>query len=304
MRLTPSLWILYLQDSIMRRITLILALFISFYFSLSGQEKRALLIGIGEYPTNSEWNVIHGDNDVAIISEWLQKNGFSSDNINSLINEEATYDGIISSLERLIELSRKNDIIYIQFSGHGQLITDLDGDENDGWDECWIPYDAYKRYIVHEYTGTKHLSDDILYHYLGRLRSKVGNGGKIIVIADSCHSGGGSRAEYDFCRGTGDKFVLPSNTVASTEMHASEKEVKWLHIAACKSYQTNYEYRMADGSYCGSLTHIISNTENDCIRASYEDLIKDWKSQMQRISKYPQTIEEEGKPNKHTNTIF
>lgn len=282
----------------------ILALVISFSFSVSGQEKRALLIGIGDYPAHSEWNKIHGDNDIEIIREWLIKNDFNNENITSLINNRATYDAIISSFEQLINCSQKGDIIYIQFSGHGQQITDIDGDEEDGWDECWIPYDANKRYVDYEYTGYHHLSDDILFRYLSRLRNQVGNSGKIIVISDSCHSGGGSRSEDEFYRGTGDKFILPSDKTPHSDKPHSEKSVKWLYVAACKAYQTNYEYKSSDGDYCGRLTYIICHDESNYEKTPYNDVIKAWKKRMQEISKYPQAIEEEGQPNKYSNTIF
>ena len=46
-----------------------------------GATKRALIIGIGDYPQGSGWNTIHGDNDISIIKTLLIKQGFVEDNI-------------------------------------------------------------------------------------------------------------------------------------------------------------------------------------------------------------------------------
>ena len=61
------------------------------------------------------------------------------------------------------------DIIYLHFSCHGQPIEDIDGDEDDGWDEALIPFDAKKKYQKGTYTGENHITDDELNSYLKRL---------------------------------------------------------------------------------------------------------------------------------------
>ena len=112
---------------------------------LAGQERRALLIGIGEYPAESEWTLVHGDNDVRIIREFLLGQGLRGECIETITNEKATKKGILSALERLTKTAGKGDAVYIHFSGHGQQVTDLDGDEEDGFDEAWVPFDARKK---------------------------------------------------------------------------------------------------------------------------------------------------------------
>ena len=41
----------------------IIAILIFFSCAINAQEKRALLIGIGNYPSEYGWNKIHGHND-------------------------------------------------------------------------------------------------------------------------------------------------------------------------------------------------------------------------------------------------
>ena len=171
------------------------ALFIA--LSLFATTRRALVIGIGDYPANSGWLKINGDKDIPMVEEILLANGFTKSDITELTNEQATCAAICREFENLISKSQNGDYVYIHFSGHGQQITDINGDEEDGFDEAWIPYDAQFAYTKGKYEGHNDLVDDELNGYLHRLREKIGKDGKIVVVADACHSGSGSRAETD-----------------------------------------------------------------------------------------------------------
>ena len=269
------------------------------------QEKRALLIGIGNYPIEGGWNVIHGSNDVVLIHKTLVSQGFQEQNIKQLLDAEATYDNIVSSFQELLSVTNKNDVIYIQFSGHGQRITDIDGDEEDRFDESWIPYDAPKRYSKGIYEGEKHITDDFLNEYLTKLRFRVGYGGKIIVIADACHSGSGSRGLGDdenvYKRGSSETFVIPREPA---NVIRKEKPVDWLFVAACKSYQSNYEYRDDQGNYYGPLSFSIAKSESQLNDIKYSDAIDIWGDIMREITIYPQDINDEGRPSKKNNNLF
>lgn len=271
---------------------------------VSAQNKLALLIGIGQYPQESGWPTIHGDNDVTIIKELLLDQDFKEENIFTLTNSTATKAGITSALEVLRQKAKQGDIVYIHFSGHGQQVTDLDGDEDDHYDEAWIPYDARKKYEVGIYEGENHIIDDELNNYLNGLRAKVGVRGKIVVVADSCHSGSGSRGLTDkdeFIRGTSEKFEIPSK---GSNVVKKEAPVHWLYVGACKPYQTNYEYRSNDGIYYGSLSYVISNDSGDLVVSTYSEVINLWKKAIAEISRYPQDIDDEGRPSRKANTLF
>lgn len=161
--------------------------------SMWGVSRHALLIGIGNYPEESGWAAIHGNNDIPIIYNNLIRQGFPESQIITLTDAQATRDNIVSAFGKLSGTLNPGDIVYVHFSGHGQQVTDLDGDEEDGFDEAWIPYDADKKYQPGVYEGEKHLLDDELNVLLTKLRLRVGVKGKIIVVSDACHSGSGSR---------------------------------------------------------------------------------------------------------------
>ena len=288
----------------MRQFISVILLFFSCVV-MNAQEKRALLIGIGDYPTEYGWNKIHGQNDVNIIRKTLIKQGFQADSITELVDSDATYDNIISAFQSLLESSNKNDVVYLQFSGHGQRITDADGDETDRFDEAWIPYDAHKTYCKAVYEGEKHITDDYLNEYLTKLRFKVGYGGKIIVIADACHSGSGSRGLGDdgevFKRGFAETFVIPKETA---NVIRKEKPVDWLFVGACKSYQTNYEYKDEHGEYYGSLSYCISKSVEQLTDIKYADAVEIWGKTMRMITVYPQDIDDDGRPSKKNSNLF
>lgn len=236
----------------MKRLIIILLATISL-LSVHAETRRALVIGIGDYPASSGWAKINGDKDIPLVEKMLIENGFSKQHIVSLKNEQATCAAIKLELDKLISKAEQGDYVYIHFSGHGQQISDISGDEDDGFDEAWIPYDAQFSYAKGKYEGQNHLLDDQLNQYLHRIREKVGKAGKIVVIADACHSGSGSRAEATgeyVVRGTSDAFILPANAkkTGSSAIYATE----WTFISACKPYQCNYEYK---GN--GSLTYAL-----------------------------------------------
>lgn len=250
-------------------------------------DRYALVIGIGAYPAEGGWKAINGDKDVPLVQSTLIANGFQQQDIATLVNAEATYDAICLAFERLIDKASAEDVVYIHFSGHGQQITDTNGDEEDGLDEAWVSYDARLNFEEGVYEGEHHLVDDQLNSYLHRLREKVGEKGKIIVVADACHSGGSTRdlndGEAVVTRGVREVFRKLLNRTG-TEMEYQSYPVEWMVLSACKPYQTNYEY---EGK--GSLTYAIFNERENFGAMTPEQLLKKVKSVVGDVVPYVQT---------------
>lgn len=246
-------------------IAALLALMMTCVLPLEAKTRRAVVIGLGEQLDKS-WGKINGDKDIPLVVSMLKANGFND--IATLTNSKATKAGIVNALNSLISRSQKGDIIYIQFSGHGQMMTDLNGDEKDGLDEAWIPYDAYLKYCSKD-KGEKHLSDDEIAQYMTRLRSKIGNEGVIAVVVDACHSGDSTR---DLCendsvvvRGVDVDFVIPGKRSKSSA-RISES---WLTLSACQDFQLNQEYNGV-----GKLTHILTNNWRNYVGKSDQTIYK------------------------------
>lgn len=242
----------------------LLTLILTSVLQIEAKSRRAVVIGLGEQLDKS-WCKINGDKDVPLVVSMLKSNGFSD--IVTLINSKATKAGIVNAFNSLINRSQKGDIIYIHFSGHGQMMTDLNGDEKDGYDESWIPYDAYMKYCSKD-KGEKHLCDDEIAQYLTRLRAKVGNEGTIAVVVDACHSGDSTRDVCDndtvVVRGVDINFKIPGKRTKSKTAKLSES---WLTLSACQDFQINQEYNGV-----GKLTHILSNNWKDFIGKSDQSI--------------------------------
>ncbi len=254
-----------------------LGFLIVFMFAFTLQATNyALVIGIGNYPdVDYGWPTIHGNNDISIVCEMLGVNGFPKENITTLCDSQATYDAILSAFKDLESKLSKADVVYIHFSGHGQRITDLDGDEFDKFDEAWVPYDALQEATYH-YNREKHLIDDQLNKLLKNLRSKVGTKGKIVVVTDACHSGTATRhlkgiETTEIVRGISEVFYIEIDGVIYEDYdfynekfteeellkHSLEHPTEWVSISACADNENNRQVTLKDGTRYGSLSYAL-----------------------------------------------
>lgn len=233
---------------------MMLLLLLGCSLTLQGQTRRALVIGLGEQ-LDTNWSKINGDKDVYYVTKMLQKCGYKD--IKTLVNKQATKSKIVSAFKSLSSRCEAGDVVYIHYSGHGQQVTDVNGDE-DNWDESWVPYDAYLKYCKKD-RGEKHLIDDEVYKLLMSIRNEIGPKGKLLVVVDSCHSGDSSReaprktsSENDsiFFRGALNRFVIP--VVKKTKTRRMTE--RWLILSACKSGQLNQEFVKPQ---VGRLTYIL-----------------------------------------------
>ena len=244
----------------MFKIRLVIIIFLlSCSFLTHAQKKRALLVGISEYGANTGWKSIHGANDVDILTKVLK--GFT---IRELKNSNATYDNIIKELNYLRKQSKEGDLVYIHFSGHGQPYEDSDGDELDGWDESFVPYDAHLYYEKNVYSGNKHLIDDKLNTYFVNIRKKLGESGFLYVTIDACHAGNSYReSDEDIYRGTGKGFSRNNKLYRVPKVQKQYYKIDnnsglapVVMLEACQAHQRNTEINV-NGMYYGPLTYAI-----------------------------------------------
>lgn len=265
------------------RIILTLVLTTLCLSSLAGT-RRALVIGIGEYE-DPAWVRINGDMDVTLVVDILKPNGFRD--IVTLTQNEATKSAIVREFKALAERCSEDDTVYIHFSGHGQRMTDIDGDEEDGWDESWIPYDAYRKYCDQDH-GEKHLSDDEVGVLLMNIRKKVGVSGLIAVVVDACHAGDSTRKpekDTSVRRGVYDNFIIPGKHRANKRKQLPEK---WLTLSSCLDYQLNQEH--PDGY--GKLTRALHTLWPEMKGLDNESLVRMLDAYYQRSDvkgRYPQS---------------
>ena len=173
----------------------------------------AFLIGIGDYPAEGGWRPINAISDIPVISDALYSRGFQQDQMIVLRNGEATREGILTAWNAyLLPRVRRGDVVFFQFSGHGQQVADDNGDEVDGYDEAIVPYDSPMRYRAGVYQGENLIRDDELNRLFTDLRRRLGPGGNLMVVLDACHSGTGTRGMAPV-RGT-DVLMAPDGYIA------------------------------------------------------------------------------------------
>lgn len=230
--------------------------------------KRALLVGIGHYPSKSGWAEISSINDI-----YLLQQVFSSFSTTTLVDKQATYADIIKAIEQLIHETNPKDTVFVHFSCHGQQLLTTDKNEPDLLDEALVPYDAYSRKSKY-YNGEKHLRDDEIGKFIVELRREAGPGGLVVVTLDACFSdsmdkGRATKKNKHIYRGGADIFGI--NEIDSDSISAilkKRKEADFIGVSdfsdesplvllsACKSYQKNMEVVKGNKGY-GSLSYAM-----------------------------------------------
>lgn len=194
----------------------------------------ALLVGVDRYKHFSHLKSCA--NDARLMAHALiEKFGFVEEDLTFLLDEAATREGILKGLRDLQNRAQAGDSVIFYYSGHGSRITDLDGDETDGWDETIVPYDSGR------HPNPNHdVIDDEIHDWLLQISAITPN---VAIIADTCFSGGMGR------RGLVEKWVEPGlRTRTRLRTAARKREVgpsgflpesdRYTLLAACRAGET------------------------------------------------------------------
>ncbi len=109
------------------------------------------------------------ENDVDTMEAIARKQGFVT---TTLKTREATRENVAQAFRSAAAELNAGDIFLVTYSGHGDYVKDLGGDEEDGYDETWCLYNG-------------HFLDDELNVELAGFKP----GCRVLVLSDSCHSG-------------------------------------------------------------------------------------------------------------------
>jgi tetratricopeptide (TPR) repeat protein len=265
---------------------LIACLLLSLSFSLYGQtpqvnnlspleDRFALIIGISRY-LSPENKLDFADKDADALHQALINScRFSPEHIQILKNEEATYDKIRRNIEGwLSKQTTQKDTILIYFSGHGSQDTDDGNDEEDGLDEFLLPYD----YDDDDMSSA--IRDDIFSIWINNLKSE-----KIVIIIDTCFSGGATRAKgINHIKTKGPLLVDGINKDIFKEIPKTGVAL----LAACSDRQSsNEEPDFRSGLFTHFLLESIKkeNDTNNDNRLSLEELFEPTKRDVEAFSK-------------------
>lgn len=249
-------------------------------------EKKALIIAISNYASTTGWPMTHANNDLTLIENTLKKQQFA---VQSISNQAATATGIRNKLNDLYENAREGDIIVVHYSGHGQQLQDLNGDEADGMDEAIVPYDAPKNVRFPNYKGEKHILDDEIGVWVGQIKQRLGNTGQLFMLLDCCYSGTGTRAgpvatsrsaepivNNNFTPNPIKKESLFLSEVTSATRSTGPKIIpNFVLFTGSGAAQQNYEVKGANGLYYGALSYALAEAfENLSPTETYQTLFR------------------------------
>jgi len=149
------------------------------------QDRWALLVGVGQYPSESGINTLTSPaNDVKEMQQMLiQYGGFLKEHIIDLSESRAKCDGVRDAFQKLENQVKPEDLIVFYFSGRGSRVADdvFPDSEKDTLDECLLLYDTV---LENGMPIDKYIRDDEIGKHLSRLGAK-----QSVVIIDACYQG-------------------------------------------------------------------------------------------------------------------
>lgn len=201
-------------------------------------------------------------NDVDTLLSFFE-NSKTDWEITSLNDSYADYSNVTATLDNFEKNIEKGSILIIYFSGYGEYIDDINGDESDGHDETLHLYD-------------RKISDDDISYYLDKISRKMGPEGEIVLIVDACFSG---TMEKGISPGLSRGFssIKPEDSSMYDEGKTSniDNELATIYsISASKpghyAYETSYPLLFRDkSSYFGvftiSLCELFNKIENRAV---------------------------------------
>lgn len=208
-------------------------------------------IGINEFK-NFPHNSLNGCvNDAFGMLAWAD-NTFDIDYVSVLQDKAATRDNILGTWKNLVSQANADktiDRLLFSLSSHGSQTRDLDGDEPDKLDECFICYDT--KIKTNDFDRKTIILDDDLFQLVKTVRTGV----LVEIFLDTCHSGTGIRLlqtkQQVLYRFLPNPFLHTRDMIAKTTRKNPPNAILW---AMCKANQTSADAYI-DGQYHGAGTY-------------------------------------------------
>ena len=240
------------------------------------QNKKALLIAIGEYPKGGEWSNISCTNDIPYLKKGLYKFGFTDKSIAVISDAFASKQNILNSMDSLVKQTNKGDIVMVHYSGHAyKMKTNFAGSPFSSLTYL-IPYakadcvyperdNCWKEFINTEEFSIK----------LNLLRAKAGNTGQVVFTSDASYMGPDAvesiQANPSSPKTRGGFFDDFSNIKSASNNDLSP----FIFMSGCLGNQYNVETSDTTGKAVGLFSFAFfkaASSINNSARATYLDL--------------------------------
>jgi hypothetical protein len=234
--------------------------------------KKALFVGINKFANYPQFTLngcVNDAKDMGALYKALL--GFKASEITTLTDAQATKANVMSKLTAMVADAKAGKLNYIVFalSSHGTQMNDASGEEPDGKDEAFVPYDIAEK--NGKWDPAHIICDDEFHDLFTTLPSSV----LLEVYLDTCHSGSGLRGaefglhapraryvappDHEFAEKTAKMrgFVLDRRRGASSATKVAGKEVAGQHHilwTGCKANETSADAYF-NGRYNGAFTY-------------------------------------------------
>jgi hypothetical protein len=221
----------------------------------------ALIIGIDICPKIGR-RLLGPSNDLAMFSELLQsKFGFPSNHIIRLVGADASRAEIIRALEWITSETQAGDVVLFYFSGNGSQITP-DRERPDRMLATLVPYDSGRE---------EGQNFDISETELNRYFKKIDQNRRLVIILDTCHSGGMGE-HYNVLpaihAADDSRPVSPSRGIGppmaadlSDGDHVGTQllsDVTYTLLTACRKSERAYEFESPAGIHFGTFSYFLA----------------------------------------------
>ncbi len=263
--------------------------------------KKAICVGINKFAKYPQFELngcVNDAKDMAALCKGLL--GFKASEVKVLTDAQATKVAIMAELNAAVADAKAGKLSYLLFSwsSHGTQVADTSGDEPDGMDEAFVPYDIDQK--GQDWDPAHIISDDELHDLFGKLPDSV----LLEVYLDTCHSGSGLRETFSL-HAPRPKFIAPLATPATAKQRAvrgftlearpdakskalvaGQHHILW---SGCKANQTSADAYF-NGRYNGAFTYyfvkVMNATQN---KASRKDVVAEMRKQMKnQFTQVPQ----------------
>jgi hypothetical protein len=168
--------------------------------------KKAICVGINKfanYPQFALNGCVNDAKDMASLCKSLL--GFKASEVTVLTDAQATKANIMAQLKAAVAAAKAGKIQYLLFSlsSHGTQMADKGGDEPDGMDEAFVPYDIAQKGSM--WDPARIISDDEFHDLFQQLPESV----LLEVYLDTCHSGSGLRGAEFGLNAPRPRYVAP-----------------------------------------------------------------------------------------------
>jgi len=227
--------------------------------SAEGSNRYALCIGINNYSRKPLAGCVA---DATAWGDWLASKGFQ---VSFLLDQQAKATAILDGIDTLLSKALENDVVVIQFAGHGTQIADQTDDESDRLDEAWVPVD---------FESGNFVIDDMIGELFDR---HCDRGIELVLFTDCCHSGTSARLAFNAHAQESQvnsrflyvepelqrKFNQQHAVTARSTARKDKDVVGWeIHFAACQDHQSAYEEN-GQGNFTRATLNILQALSDD-----------------------------------------